>query len=247
MNIRVGQGVAVSVALMTGLTLALGLALYSYFTAHYSKSAYEERIDIIKTRLASVLEYALVYHSSGSMGGLEVACSMMKLYNNGDQPLTLYITVLPLQTTFNSITVTPDIARYPIDQSTGDTTAYMYEVKDADADGIKDIVGSDIIPLTTLSSCSNFISDTSLLSKSLAPEIVDPAEIVISEITLKELANQQGSTLPYGIPVWRITIDPLKAHHILVVVTGDDVPEIYFTIMFKVDYKLIDLTVVKLS
>lgn len=115
-----GQGVAVSVAILTAATLVMAIALYSYFTSHYSETSLESRIELLKTRILGGLSYSITRSTSQQVGQYWVGCYVAKLYNRGDMQIRLYYTVAPLEVSGTSILPGPNITAIPVDQYTGD-------------------------------------------------------------------------------------------------------------------------------
>ncbi|MEB3774586.1 MAG: hypothetical protein GSR86_06660 [Desulfurococcales archaeon] len=213
---RRGQAVAVSVAIMTALTLTLGLILYSYFTSHYSREALQSRIEVAKTRIAGSIDLAVTYISKASVSNVNYTCVTVKLLNMGDEPYLIDLTVLPLEETPTSVTINQYIQWLPVDQHTGGVNVYLFIINDTDQDGLVEVVGaSNQYEASILSDCGNIVG---ILHDSLSRIDVDAGNIVINDFRLSELADSQGVHVIRPIPFWGFRLDPVDPVHILVVV-----------------------------
>ncbi len=218
---RGGQGVAVSVAILTAATLVMALAMYSYFTSHYAESSLESKLELVKTRVLGSISFSITHSTSIQTGSYWTGCYVAKVHNRGDSYLTIYYTVMPVETLGISLLIGSNITVIPVDQHTGDQTVFVYLLGDKDLDGLIDTIGYSggaqvKLEPGPLDDCSLIAINATIQALSIPPDIqADPASIYMEDLTVEELLGPANTSLSHGLPLWSLSLEPGESIHLL--------------------------------
>ena len=218
---RSAQRVAVSVAILTAATLVMALAMYSYFTSHYAESSLESKLELVKTRILGSISFSITHSTSQQAGSYWAGCYMVKVHNRGDSHLTMYYTVMPVETLGASILIGGNVTVIPVDQYTGDQTVFTYLLGDVDLDGLVDTIGYSNgtqikLEPSPLDDCSLVAVNDTLRGLAIPPsEYAGPVSIIMEDLTIEELLVPVNTSLSHPLPLWRLSLEPGESIHLL--------------------------------
>jgi len=204
------------VAILTAAVLALGVALYGYFTSHASRAYAEEAlINIYGDYARSVLVHLEASYVNTSTP-VKTGCYVVSINNMAGEPLTFYLTVLPASPGAQGVPrLDPGIARVPVDTQAGDVLrVFIYGFWDANGDGVVDVVarGGAVIPGNPwIPTCDRlyYTPYQDKVNTTLHYITVPPSRVMVNleGASLSSLTAAQGVSLPY-LPLWNATLKP---------------------------------------
>ena len=210
---RRGQANIVTVAILVGATLAMALALLSYFTGQASRASEERGLSDYLATLSYNIDTTIVARYSYAANDYTGYCYVVQVAWTQSTPVRLYLTVLPAsRVSPELVNVDTNLLKYiprdiVINPGSPEQSVYLFLVSDVDADGIVELVGKgNTVVSEYLPSCYEIyemLTNGTLQLYEILP-INTPMEnlYLTPDITLKAFADQAG--ISYEVPVWSL-------------------------------------------
>ncbi len=231
------QASAISVAILVSATLILSLLLYSYYSSMYAELNKKSQIELYRMKYLSNVDSVVIYSWKNITTTNNLICYIIKFINNGDYPVIIRYTLMPLIQQPNSIIPSSLIYKIPIDQSNNIRTVHIFYVEDVNGNGIADLVGNNNTTLAVdrIPNCSELLDlNNGYTANSVKPSIQAPSGAIIfnNEIPLSVLVKN----LTF-IPIWETAMDVGKTKHILVGINATvPVTELNLVLFVRIDY-----------
>ncbi|MCE4612026.1 MAG: hypothetical protein F7B17_08660 [Desulfurococcales archaeon] len=218
---RRGQASPITVAILVGVTILLGLGVYAFFQGQAATLLQRLAVENVLLDYARGLDVMLVGVESDTSTAPSVYCFTVSISNKSASPLTIYLTVLPVTITATTA-FTDDLASiYPYPASTDPLAPEsflnlrLYLLTDLDGDGLIDLVGSGgtagtLTSLTELMPSCREVYSTSIWDSYIRPD----ANAGLSRIVLFEGFSVEDLYRGFGVsyypeaPLWLYTLQP---------------------------------------
>ena len=212
---RKAQASAISVAILVAATLVLSLLLYSYYSSMYGELNKKSQIELFKIKYLSGLDSIVIYSWKNITTTGSTACYIIKFINNGDYPLIIRYSIIPLIQQPNSVVPSSLIYKIPVDVETGSLAVHVFYIDDLDGDGLAELIGNNGVNLTwdNVPTCLEILNpNNNYLANSILPTLNVPSDnlIVTDDLPLSALAKNITS-----IPVWETSLNIGKTIHVL--------------------------------
>ena len=218
---RRGQATPVTVAILVGITIILGLGVYAFFQGHAATLLQRLAVENVLLDYARGLNASIVGVESDTSTAPSVYCFTVSISNKSPSPITFYLTVLPVTLTTTAAFTDELASIYPYPSSTDPQApdSYLnlrlYLLKDLDGDGLVDLVGSGgasgaLASLTELMPSCREVYSTSLWDSYIRPSTnTGISNIMLFEgFTVEDLYRGFGVAYYPEAPLWLYTLQP---------------------------------------
>ena len=215
---RAAQAAPITVVILIGVTIALGLMLYALTQGQLLRAQEERNLENVRFYASLSLFPSLLRSDVASDGASTAYCYTASVLNQGVNPLRFYVTVMPGVLRESFIEVSGDIARVPMDYGGGDfngrINVKVFLVRDVDGDGLATIVdpssgGETGVPITSCSRLKSLLNDPSLSVAGLPAELAHPSNVDLGGISLSSLLERHGlNPDQYRVPLWSFYLNP---------------------------------------
>jgi hypothetical protein len=216
---RRGQASAITVAILASAALALGVALYGYFSSQAAEASRRQGlVDLYAQYANSVyarVEASMLGEAPDNSGTL-LGCYAVTIHNLGATPYRVEVSVAPAARSAGGMVVYSEIERIPLDYqavSLGGQPlprVFVYRLEDVDGDGLMEAVGSGVVQGEPyLPTCDSLYSNRTAKNLALPPEAL-PASTILAGPQgpdLATLARGAGASID-SLPVWGFTVQP---------------------------------------
>ena len=228
---RRGQASPITVVILMAITIAIGLALFAFFTGVATQARQQQGVVAAAYTVASSVNATLVYKESDESQAPYVYCFTLNLANAGGSDIRFGLTVLPAYRVGQNFYFDQLISIIPIHSATlpGNEDAglnvRLFYLIDLDGDGLVNLVGNGGVDLgENLPSCRDIYSNINYWANAVRPTIyVDYSNLKLVEgFSLADLLENSGYSYYPKAPLWIETLAPGESITVEIVVATYD-------------------------
>lgn len=209
-----GQANVISLMILLAATLTVALALYAYFTGVYARQSEKQSLYDVYSKYANNINIYLEVYMTSNESNQYQYCAMVSVVNGLGDPMTLYLTILPVAPGTGGLSVDPFINETPVFQ--GDRELYAWIAADGDRDGVVELYNSINFSKHTeefeyIPSCMElYYRYANHYLYGLSPQNYSASDILVSiegptllDVAREEVPGLQDSII---VPTWRVTL-----------------------------------------
>lgn len=214
---RRGQASPLTIAILMAVTIAIGLAMFVFFTNVASQAQMQQGVTAAAQTVASNIQTILVLKESDEGSAPAVYCFTLNVSNLGGADLRFGLTVLPAYRVGQNFYFDPLISIIPIHSATlpGNEDAglnvRLFYLVDLDGDGLVNIIGNGGVDLgESIPSCRDMYENAFYWDNAVRPTLyVDYANLRLVEgFSLAELLENSGYNYYPAAPLWIESLPP---------------------------------------
>jgi len=228
---RRGQASPLTVVILMAVTIAIGLAMFAFFTNVANQARMQQGATAAAFSVANSLQATIVLKESDESAAPAVYCYTLSISNMGGSDVRFGLTVLPAYRMGQNFYFDPLISIIPIHSATlpGNEDAglnvRLFYLADIDGDGLVNLVGNAGVDLgEALPSCRETYVNTVYWGNAVDPTLyVDYANLKLVEgFSLSDMLENSGFAYYPKAPLWIETLPPGESVTLRIVIATYD-------------------------